>query len=253
MNNDRKNNMGHEALVLIGCIMLLAFICRLWPILMLMLLAVFAAAIVLLLRPQADTNDTKPESPQPKSNVKSPNEDDVVTLAYSVILRRITELVTNEYPNARWIWESPNARQQIFISSELYILLNCAGGYKRAKVQLHNLRVISIEYEGIGHDESCISDNKDAENIPVQEESERQNYELIAFEWVDTHIISINEKCNEAIGQGFTEILISEDDLPTPESWSDICTELKRVGVSQSTISDDGIKINLTQLNAERN
>ena len=46
MNNDKKNNLGHEALILIGCIMLLAFICRLWPILLLMLLAVFAAAMI---------------------------------------------------------------------------------------------------------------------------------------------------------------------------------------------------------------
>ena len=253
MNNDKKNNLGHEALILIGCIMLLSFICRLWPILLLMLLAVFAAAIILLLRPQTGTNDTLSETPPAKTDVKLPNEKDVQALAYSVILRRITELVTNEYPNARWIWESPNAKQQVFIMSELYILLNHAGGYKRAKVQLHNFRVIGIEYEGIGHDEPCVSSEKDTEDIPPQEESEKQNYELIAFEWVDTHIIPINEKCSEAIGQGFTEILISDDELPTPESWDNICAELKRAGVSHTAISDEGIKINLTQLNAERN
>ena len=109
MNNDKKNNLGHEALILIGCIMLLAFICRLWPILLLMLLAVFAAAITLLLRPQTSTNDTLPETPQAKTDVKLPNEKDVQALAYSVIIRRITELVTNAYTNARLIWESPNA------------------------------------------------------------------------------------------------------------------------------------------------
>ena len=104
MNNDKKYNLGHEALILIGCIMLLSFICRLWPILLLMLLAVFAAAIILLLRPQTGTNDTLSETPPAKTDVKLPNEKDVQALAYSVILRRITELVTNEYPNARWIW-----------------------------------------------------------------------------------------------------------------------------------------------------
>ena len=70
-----------------------------------------------------------PLLPEP---VKEATEKDVQVLAYSVILRRVTELVLSEYPEARWIWEAPNAERLIRENQEVFILLNRAGGYRRA-------------------------------------------------------------------------------------------------------------------------
>lgn len=242
MNNDKKNNLGHEALILIGCIMLLSFICRLWPILLLMLLAVFAAAIILLLRPQTGTNDTLSETPPAKTDVKLPNEKDVQALAYSVILRRITELVTTSYPEARWVWEAPNARQLIELGEDVFILLNRAGGYRRAHVVIQNLQVVTIEYN-CAPTKPIASDDDDTDtNEPVAE-----NFDLVAFEWADAHIIELNKRCNEAIGEGMTEIILTSDELPVKESWPAICKELEKNGLDDVKCIPQGIKINLTQ------
>ena len=45
---DQKRHMAYEALVLLGMLALLTFICRLWPILLLIILGIFAAVIRLL-------------------------------------------------------------------------------------------------------------------------------------------------------------------------------------------------------------
>ena len=88
-------------------------------------------------------------------------------------------------------------------------------------------------------------EQSDAEISPEEEQNE--NYELIAFEWVDAHIIELNERCNEAIGHGITELLLQADELPVSDSWPDICCELKRSDIEEVTVVPEGIKINLLQ------
>ena len=79
------------------------------------------------------------------------------------------------------------------------------------------------------------------------EDTENENYELLAFEWVEAHSIVLNERCNEAIGRGDTELILSVDELPVRDSWPDVCCELQRSGLSLVECVADGIKINLTQ------
>lgn len=73
------------------------------------------------------------------------------------------------------------------------------------------------------------------------------NYELLAFEWAEAHVIELNDRCNEAIGQGKTELILMSEELPTSESWGNICTELKRAGLEDVEVTPVGIKINLQQ------
>ena len=194
----------------------------------------------------------EPENIEPPVMTKRvsdiPTESDVKNLAYSVIIRRITELVTKDFPDARWIWEAPNVRKMIEESDEIYILLNRAGGYRRAKIKLANLQVLGIEYQTNQTDNSSEneSDSKEKEALTEDEEME-ENYELLAFEWVDAHIMELNERCNNAIGQGVSELLILADELPVRESWEDICFELKRTDISDVKCIQEGIKINLMQ------
>ena len=163
-------------------------------------------------------------------------------LAHSLITSRITTLVLNEYPNARWIWEAPNAFELIELGEEVYILLNRAGGYRKAKVIIQNLQVIGLQYQEIPKkpDES-----EERTEAPATEQP-KENYELIAFEWAESHIFELNARCNDAIGQGLTEIILTADDLPARESWENVCLELQRAGLEDVECIAEGIKINLS-------
>lgn len=246
---DQKRHMAYEALVLLGMLALLTFICRLWPILLLIILGIFAAMIRLLFLSSRKIEVIVPLSLLPEP-VKETTEKDVQVLAYSVILRRVTELVLSEYPEARWVWEAPNAEKLIQESQEVFILLNRAGGYRRAKVVIRNLQVVGIEYNP-QVEENAVLEPEDNAPEP-EEEPEVQNYELLAFEWADAHIFELNARCNEAIGENLSELILLAEELPVRESWADICRELIRAGLTDVQCVSEGIKINLTQSNAER-
>lgn len=246
---DQKRHMAYEALVLLGMLALLTFICRLWPILLLIILGIFAAMIRLLFLSSRKIEVIVPLPLLPEP-VKEATEKDVQVLAYSVILRRVTELVLSEYPEARWVWEAPNAEKLIQESQEVFILLNRAGGYRRAKVVIRNLQVVGIEYNP-QVEENAVLEPEDNAPEP-EEEPEVQNYELLAFEWADAHIFELNARCNEAIGENLSELILLAEELPVRESWADICRELIRAGLTDVQCVSEGIKINLTQSNAER-
>lgn len=246
---DQKRHMAYEALVLLGMLALLTFICRLWPILLLIILGIFAAVIRLLFLSSRKIEVIVPLPLLPEP-VKKATEKDVRVLAYSVILRRVTELVLSEYPEARWVWEAPNAEKLIRENQEVFILLNRAGGYRRAKVVIRNLQVVEIDYNPQTEEDAALEPEN---NVPESdEEPEVQNYELLAFEWADAHIFELNARCNEAIGENLSELILLAEELPVRESWADICRELIRAGLTDVQCVPEGIKINLTQSNAER-
>ena len=56
---------------------------------------------------------------------------------------------------------------------------------------------------------------RDRDNAPEpEEEPEVQNYELLAFEWADAHIFELNARCNEAIGENLSELILLAEELP---------------------------------------
>ena len=240
---NRKEKRGGKAadiLILLGMLALLSAICRLWPILLFMILGIFAAALKVLCSRPDKIEVLAPVSslPEPKQN---PTIKDLERMAYSVILAKITELVIQEYPEARWVWETPDAMQEIMAGGEVFILLNRAGGYRRAEVLHRNLQVVGIDYQPEETREP-LSPESEGEEV-FDEEPVENNYELLAFEWSEAHILELNERCNEAIGQGKNEVLIPLEELPSPESWPDICRELERAGLDRVKIVTDGITI----------
>ena len=240
-NKDWKRHIAYEVLVILGVLALLTFICRLWPILLLSILGIFVAAIRLLFlsSKRVEVIEPLPLFPNP---TPEPTEKDLQALAYSLILKQVTAIVLSEYPNARWVWEAPNAFKLIELGEEVYILLNKAGGYRRAKVVIQNLQVIGLQCQ-----EVPVEANEPTEEIsdnPVN--PPKENYELIAFEWVESHIIELNTRCNDAIGHGLTEIILTADELPVRESWPDICRELMRADLENVKCVPAGIIINLS-------
>lgn len=181
MNNKEKQiRFVHEALVIMEVLVLLCFICRLWPILLLAILGILIVAIrtVFLSSKKVEVVEPMPIA-QPKP-IPIPTETDVKALAYSVILRRITELIASEYPEARWVWEMPNAKDLFDAGEDLFVLLNRAGGYRRAKVNIQNLQVLGIEYETASAPDNS---EPEPEETELPEENEKESYQLIAFEW----------------------------------------------------------------------
>lgn len=251
-----KRRIAYEVLILLGMLALLTFICRLWPILLLIILGIFIAAIRLLFlsSKKVEVIEPMPQAPEP---VKEPTEHDVRELAYAVILKRITELITDEYPEARWVWENPNAKKCIQNGEEVYVLLNRAGGYRRAKVVIANLQVLGIKYcsaeeedppeiQGPDKEEPEETDVSESPEDSEPEEERPVNYELLAYEWTEAHIVELNARCNEAIAEEKESVLLTAEELPVKESWPDICNELIRAGLENAVCQDAGIQINLT-------
>lgn len=235
-----KSGMVHEAIVILCILALLLFIFRLWPLLVIVFIGFFVAAVRLLFL--STKEDKVPPSVAPEvERQREPTEHDLSDAAYCLAIRRISELVADEYPEARWIWENSDAAVKIMNGEDVTILLNRAGGFRKATVHIRNLRVSSLSYQ-------TETDNikKPEEDSDCQDDAP-ENYELIAFQWVDAHTLELNTRCNEAIGQGNDSLLLGSVELPIKESWADICTELKRVGIAEAECTNVGIRIKLTQ------
>ena len=237
---EKMKNLVMDVLKVIGLLALLCFVCRLWPVLLFMILGIFISALCLLYRTVRDSVGKKePEKFCMESEEKEKMTSlDLEKMAYSVMLARITELVREDYPDADWVWETPDAKRAALDGREVFILLNGAGGYRRAEVICKNLQVVKLDYLSQDRRET-------PEEPPVTEppESEEKNYELLAFQWAQAHMMELNEKCNEAIAGGQSELLIPVEELPDPESWQDICRELERNGLTKVKTGTDGIII----------
>lgn len=241
MKKDWKRHIAYEVLVIFVMMTLLMFLCRLWPLIFLFIIGIFITALRLLFLSPKRVEVVEPLPLPALPEPKDPTEKDVKELAYSVIIRRITEFVTSDYPEARWVWEASNAKQLIEMGEDVFILLNRAGGFRRAQVVIKNLQVVGIEYNH--------APNKpfEPEDNDTDIEEPQENFDLVAFEWADAHIMELNKRCNEAIGEGMHEIILTSEELPVKESWNAICKELEKAGLDDVKCIPQGIKINLTQ------
>lgn len=244
-NKEFKRHIAYEVLTILGTLALLLFVCRLWPILLLVILGIFIAAMRLLFLSARKVENIPPLLPAARPE---PTDQDIRDMAFGSMQRRITELVTADFPNARWVWKTPNAMHNIATGNEVRILLNHAGGYREAIVVIRGLQVCSLTYPHAEevkmpeteNDETGAEENED--DTP-QKVDPPENYEYLAFEWVDAHVMELNERCNESIAQGLSMLEITAAELPARESWPDICRELERNGMENCCCTDTGITI----------
>ncbi|MCL2343241.1 MAG: hypothetical protein FWC62_05015 [Firmicutes bacterium] len=246
MNKDFKRRITHEVIIFLGLMILLFFITRLWPLVFLAVILLFICVIRLLfLKPKPVI--VEPAAPQPQPE-KPDTEQDILRRAFGLIQRRITEYLTALYPDARWVWHTPNPMTAIAEGNTVCILLNRAGGYRKAEVLISNLQFKALRFE------TASAGQPDAEE-PVTETDEdpsHVNYGLMAFEWVESNTLKLNQQCNDAIAGGESTFLIPSDELPARESWSDICDELVHSGFYSAEITEDGIQIIHRSQTAER-
>lgn len=253
-DNNNKRHMAYEALMLLGLLALLTYITRLWPILLLIILGIFVATLRLLFLASKEVEPTKPILTLPPA-VIPPIEQDMQSMAYGIIQRRISQILQSRFPDVRWIWESPRAREDIMAGNPVYVLLNRSGGYRRGRVVIQNLQVQDVVFEEQEAKKEPQAEAPTANPEPVppipasenDEESPPENFGLIAFQWVDAHVMELNDRCNEAAAEGLSEYLIPADELPVSESWEEICKELIRNELRGAQCCDEGIIIEFEQ------
>lgn len=249
MGKGFKERIAFEVLMILGALALFCLITRLWPLLFLVVPGILIAAIRML----ALSAKKKPDMPIPATIPQPPRPDteqDVIRIAFGILQRRITEQIISRYPSARWVWEIPNAIERFAGDLPLMILLNRAGGFRRATVQVRSLQFCDLVYENAEPDRSDepLRDpdvDDDAENEDAPAADEPVDYALIAFQWVEANLLSLNSRCNDVIADGLTGLLISASDLPHPDSWAEVCVELTRNGFADASVQEDGIRVEL--------
>ena len=262
-NKDFKRDIAYEILVFFIMLALLMLVLRFWPVLILMILGIFAAALRLLYRrtEKVEVVLPAPEEPAPKPET----EKDLLRCAFSLIQMRITDEVVSVHPSARWQWYTPNPMANLERGDPITIILNGAGGYRKASVIICNLMFRSLEYETVEktkeeytqQSEDRSPETKESvgtvkssfRDIPKPDSTENEsiNYGYLAFEWVDAHLFELNDRCNEAIGRGHRTLLIPEVELPSKESWPEICRELINNDFDDAVSREDGILVSLQQ------
>lgn len=254
MDKSKKRHIAYEALTLLGVVILLCFITRLWPILLLALAGAVIAAVVLLF-----ASLRKPEAvilPPPAAPSVPDNERDLIRMAFTILERRITEAVLCDYPGARWVWETPHPEKTLHAGGELCIILNHAGGFRRAQVTVADLQFVNLSYTAAPSKEAKDDANESPEaksqgETDTQEDMESPmpvNYELVAFEWVEDHISYLSDQCNEAIARGDDRFVIPASVLPVKESWPAVCAELEKHDFTDTEPMDDGVAIATPQV-----
>ena len=255
-DKNRQRHLAYEALVILGQLALLTFITRLWPILLLIILGIFVAALRLLFLSSKKVEPVKPQLALPPP-ARLPEEMDMQSMAYCIIQRRITQILQERFPDARWIWENPRAKEDIMAGNPVYVLLNKAGGYRRGHVIIRQLQVFDVVFEEekpqtdpVNPDPTPTPKPGPVPPVPPTEDADEpmpENFGLIAFNWVEAHVMDLSDRCNEAIAEGLTEYLIPADELPVSESWEEVCKVLIRNDFHGAQCCDEGIIIEFEQ------
>jgi len=246
-DTERKRQFAYDALIFLGVLSVICFAMRLWPILLLIILGVFAMIIRFAFLSGAKAAEKQvyvspPLLPPPET------EQSVLRKAFGVLQERISQEVAYLYPTARWVWESPNAFVLFADGCCLSILLNKSGGYKRAQVQVNNLMFRGLVLEIAKPEPTSTEPDGCAPEADTEKEPEQSmDYSLIAFEWVEEHILRLNEKCNELIASGIYDLLLTADELPLRESWQDVCAALLNNGFKEAETKDNGILVKIPQ------
>ncbi len=246
-NNTVKLQMLKDVRIILWVIVGVSYFFRFWAMIFLAVIGVIAVSVMIVREKILKKRKEAEDEPIPLLLPKAKTETDVLNMAFEVMQRKISELVAAEYPNAKWVWEAPDAKKKIAEGAPVYIRLNHAGGYRRAEVQYLDLKVTAVIFKTTSETKKDTHTDSETQNI-----SKSENFELMAFEWVDENIVSIGNRMNEAIGSSEESLHFDESELPIKECWEDICSELRRAGIENVETVFDGITIKFKQNNAER-
>lgn len=224
-----------KLVTIIGIIAFIALLFRIWTLVFVCAIILIPAAIMLSVFRKRMPADKPKQSPPV-----------LIEETEISIEQQVTERLKTEYPNAKWVWAQPDTKQRIEKGEDIFVILNSAGGYRRAKIRITDGKVedITISLPKVRFTAENKTQTDASEPI---EQPARDNYDLVAFEWAEAHILALNEHINEAIGEGKTEYIIGSEELPVCESWESVRKELLNAGLKDVECVEHGIKIKFTE------
>lgn len=238
MTPEKKQRLVNDLFALVLILGLLLLLLRLWPLMLLLLVGLIGYAFYALIHVHQLPTERAPQLP-----VLLPppaTEQSVLRDAFGLLQDRITTAVVIRYPDARWIWSASNAFELFSEGRPLKILLNHAGGYQEAMVQVKDLMFAALVFPVQQEAKTDIAEERNT----AEEESE-ENYEVLAFEWVEAHLQQLNAQSQEVLTKGSMEYLIPAEELPHSDSWPAVCAELKRSGAADAVPAAAGIQIKI--------
>lgn len=245
-DNVAKKQMLKNAQTILCIIIAVAYLFRFWICIIPAAVGVLVTSVMLWYVKVCERKKHKESEPL-LALPKPKTQNDIQNEKFSLIQQQISEAVSVEYSLAKWVWEAPNTRKKIEEGEPVYIRLNRAGGYCRAEVKYQGFTVTQVVFM------TAPNNSTDTHtDTPTPDTPKTENYQLVAFEWVEENALELNNRINEAIGRDEQEMLIKAEELPVKESWSDVCSELKSAGIDNAEIVSDGITVKFTQKNAER-
>ena len=245
MRPNQKKHLLNDIIIVIMLLAALLTIIRLWPLLLLLLIGLIAYALWVLFQTARQPAKDKPE---PLLMLPAPvSERSIMTSAFGLLQHRISEQVNLQYPNARWVWSVSDAFNRFTEGQALSILLNGAGGYRKATVQIRNMQFAGLVYHTIPDASSQGEQTKGHPSSPKEPpvESKMVDYGLLSFEWVEANMQHLNELSNETVAVGLDEFCISAEELPHGDSWPTVCAELVRNGFEAAEPMADGIHVKI--------
>jgi hypothetical protein len=253
MSRISKESIAFEAIMILTALTLICIVSRLWPLFLFTFIGAIFVGLRLLYSIKKNKNDDAKVEVPAECIPKTDSEQDLIRIAFGILQQRVTEQVSSRYPSARWIWEASNVIDRFADEQPLTIMLNSAGGFKKAEVGVHNLRFCGLSFKSENPEKPiepppCFDADGDTGDVNKCN-SNMIDYTLIAYEWVEANMLVLNSKCNKAIAEKETRLFIPAVDLPHGDSWSLICNELKRTGFVDAKILSDGIRVNIPNNN----
>ena len=247
MSPEKKKQRRSDLLTVVGLFLALVFICRLWPLLLLMMLGVFAYAIWALVE---NERQYVVASPPPLLALPAPlSEQQLISDAFGLLQRRITEELRHDFPNAKWVWGQSGAKLGFAAGEDLTILLADAEGRRSATVRTSELRFSQLLYHAYQPQQTPQEQDSDTPDDDPDDEddndSESVDFGLLAFEWVDANLQRLNGIANETVAKGQRDFLLPADELPHGDSWVIICKELVRNGFRTADAMAEGIRVQI--------
>lgn len=189
-------------------------------------------------------------SPPPLLALPAPiSEQELISNAFGLLQRRITEELTRDFPRAKWVWGQTGARLCFAAGDDLVILLADAEGQRSATVRTNELQFSQLLYHPY-QPRLLIRNLTLTQRIPLRRKGMTTipaplNFGLLAFEWVDANLQQLNGIANEAVAKGQYEFLLQADELPHGDSWAIICKELVRNGFRTAEAMAEGIRVQI--------
>lgn len=241
---DHKQALSKELIKVLWVLLAASLLFRLWPLVPVLLLLILGQGIRIC-RLEYLKSRRPVVNPVPEGfRIPQAREKPEVAV-------QITELVHLDYPGASWVWEVPSGEKELLEHHKTVILLNGAGGYRKGTVTLSEQGALTLSFRQASKPVADAPAESDSVPEVVSEAKEDpsmpENYGLIAFEWVDAHLMELDHLCNEAIGRGEDCVLIPGEDLPSRESWEEVCRELARNALENTRITPEGVRIILTR------